>query len=60
MTFANQSSRRRAFLGALLAGLSLPGPLLAQGSYPGKVIRVVVPFGAGSSPDVIARFWGER
>lgn len=60
MTFANQSSRRRAFLGALLAGLSLPGPLLAQGSYPGKVIRVIVPFGAGSSPDVIARFWGER
>ena len=33
---------------------------MAQGAYPSKYVRVIVPFGAGSSPDVIARFWGER
>jgi tripartite-type tricarboxylate transporter receptor subunit TctC len=31
-----------------------------QTAIPDKPIRVVVPFGAGSSPDVIARLWGER
>ncbi|MEG2880224.1 MAG: tripartite tricarboxylate transporter substrate binding protein [Comamonas sp.] len=50
-------SRRHALV--LLAG-ALPLLAMAQGaSYPNKPIRVVVPFGAGSSPDVIMRLMSE-
>lgn len=50
-------SRRHALV--LLAG-TLPLLAMAQGaSYPNKPIRVVVPFGAGSSPDVIMRLMSE-
>src|SRR5262245_848581 len=37
-----------------------PAPSSAQATYPTKPIRVVVPFPAGTSPDVQARMWGER
>lgn len=50
--------RRRHAL-VLMAG-ALPLLAMAQGaSYPNKPIRVVVPFGAGSSPDVIMRLMSE-
>src|SRR3982751_6124329 len=45
---------RRTLLLAGLAGLLLPGPARAQ-SYPSNVIRVVVPAGAGTPPDIISR-----
>ena len=47
---------RRATL-ACLSGLAALSPLLAsaQGAYPNKPIRVVVPFAAGSTTDIIAR-----
>ncbi len=32
----------------------------AQADWPNKPIRIVVPYGAGSSPDVIARLMGEK
>jgi tripartite-type tricarboxylate transporter receptor subunit TctC len=54
---------RRSALTAVAVGLGLmawQAPALAQGAWPNKPIRVVVPFPAGSSPDVIGRFWGER
>lgn len=50
---------RRSAL-AVLAGLAFLSPVAAQGTFPEKLIRVVVPFGPGTSPDVIARVWGER
>jgi tripartite-type tricarboxylate transporter receptor subunit TctC len=50
--------RRRQAL-VLMAG-ALPLLAMAQAaSYPSKPIRVVVPFGAGSSPDVIMRLMSE-
>jgi tripartite-type tricarboxylate transporter receptor subunit TctC len=45
---------RRTLLLAGLAGLLLPGSVRAQ-SYPSNVIRVVVPAGAGTPPDIISR-----
>lgn len=50
-------SRRHALV---LAAGALPLLAMAQAaSYPSKPIRVVVPFGAGSSPDVIMRLMSE-
>lgn len=49
-------------LGALWSIASV-GPLLAQTPsqpYPVKVIRIVIPYGAGAGPDVVARTIGEK
>jgi tripartite-type tricarboxylate transporter receptor subunit TctC len=45
---------RRTVLLAGLAGLLLPGSARAH-SYPTNVIRIVVPAGAGTPPDIISR-----
>ncbi len=39
--------------------LALPLHVFAQTNYPNKPIKITVPFGAGSSPDVVARLLGE-
>ncbi|HWH41319.1 MAG TPA: tripartite tricarboxylate transporter substrate binding protein [Usitatibacter sp.] len=52
---------RRRFLGAMgatLAGAALPA--LAQEGWPGKPIRIIVPFTAGSATDILARTYGDR
>jgi tripartite-type tricarboxylate transporter receptor subunit TctC len=56
-------NRRSALLGALAlsaAGFATQGPAWAQGAYPDRPIRVVVPYSAGGPVDVVARVIGER
>lgn len=57
------SSRRRQLLAALATvplGASLPLQARAQGAYPAKPIRLVIPFGAGGITDVVGRLIGQR
>jgi tripartite-type tricarboxylate transporter receptor subunit TctC len=52
---------RRVRIGLLLFIAALVAlPVKAQSDFPTKAIRLIVPFPAGSSPDVIARLWGDR
>jgi tripartite-type tricarboxylate transporter receptor subunit TctC len=48
---------KRRTLAASIASLALlsPFPVFAQAGYPNKPIRVIVPFAAGSTTDIIAR-----
>jgi len=57
--FQTRPLRRRS-MAALACTLALPWAVHAQSSYPGKPVRVIVPGPAGSSADVIGRYWGER
>lgn len=41
-------------------GLALPGLAAAQDEYPSKVIRIVVPYGAGGSTDVLSRIVAQK
>lgn len=46
---------------AAIVSLTLAGATVsAQSDWPNKPIRIVVPYGAGSSPDVIARLMGDK
>lgn len=52
---------QRLLIGLILAlGLAMTNLAMAQTAYPNKPIHVVLPFPAGTSPDVIVRLWGER
>jgi tripartite-type tricarboxylate transporter receptor subunit TctC len=48
----------RTLLAALL--LLVAGPVFAQGAYPIKQVRMVVPFPAGGSADILCRIAGEK
>ncbi|MFM8556395.1 MAG: twin-arginine translocation signal domain-containing protein, partial [Betaproteobacteria bacterium] len=47
---------RRQLLGALGAGaLAAGAPVRAQGAYPSRQIRVIVPYGPGGGTDILIR-----
>ena len=52
-----------AALGALLPaamGAPFSSSACAQAGYPTKPVKMIVPFGAGSSPDIIARYLSQK
>lgn len=54
---------RRQFMqlgGAALGFAALPAALRAQSAYPAQPVRLIVPFTAGSTTDVIGRAVAER
>ena len=52
------TTRRPLLIAALLAGLAAPA--LAQDNWPSKPIHIVVPYGPGSSPDVLVRLFSDQ
>ena len=45
---------------AATSALTMPAALAQTGPYPNRPIRLIVPFPAGVSPDVVARLIGDR
>jgi len=57
------TSRRHAVAAGLALGAALaalPGVTLAQGAYPAKPIKLIVPFPPGAGTDTVARFVAQK
>src|SRR5688572_27407526 len=50
----------RGFLFGIAALLAGCGPAFAQGDYPNQMVRIVVPFSAGSITDGLARILADK
>ena len=51
---------RRSVLAAVASALGVGAAHAQSPAYPSRPVRLIVPTPAGTSPDVIARLWGER
>ncbi|HUK05307.1 MAG TPA: tripartite tricarboxylate transporter substrate binding protein [Burkholderiales bacterium] len=51
---------RRAMLATALAFAALPGPLRAQGAYPVRPVKIIVPVTTGGPSDLVARILGDK
>ncbi|MEO7938094.1 MAG: tripartite tricarboxylate transporter substrate-binding protein [Burkholderiaceae bacterium] len=61
MTISHCKPLARLLKSAAIVTLALAGAAVsAQSDWPNKPIRIVVPYGPGSSPDVIARVLGDK
>ena len=56
------ATRRQVLAGTAAAGLTalVPAPLIAQERFPSRTIRVIVPFPAGATTDMLARLFAQR
>jgi len=55
------TSRRKIIAGAVLAGIAFTAaPVWSQPAYPTKTIRIIVPFPAGATTDMLARLFAQR
>ena len=54
------TTNRRDVLAGIAASMALPGPLFAQGAWPNRPIRYIVPFAPGGTTDILARVVGEK
>ena len=52
--------RVRSFLLGVAAAVAACGPAFAQGDYPNQMVRIVVPFSAGSITDGLARILADK
>ncbi|NUZ07326.1 tripartite tricarboxylate transporter substrate binding protein [Piscinibacter koreensis] len=57
---ASRPRRRLVAAGLAVAAGLLPGAVLAQDAWPSKPIRIVVPFAAGGTSDILARAFGDK
>jgi tripartite-type tricarboxylate transporter receptor subunit TctC len=53
-------TRRQAIVGAAAAAVVAATPLRAQERFPSRNIRVIVPFPAGATTDMLARLFAQR
>src|SRR5262245_52664289 len=55
------TTRRDLLVGMASAGMALASsPVVAQPAYPTKTIRIIVPFPAGATTDMLARLFAQR
>ena len=57
---AQRSPNRRAVLGGIGAAALLARSSTAQGTWPDRTVRIIVPYPAGGSTDVLTRILAER
>jgi tripartite-type tricarboxylate transporter receptor subunit TctC len=52
--------RTSVLAAGLLVGIAATAPALAAESWPQRTVRIIVPFGSGSGPDLAARVYAEQ